>query len=97
MHAFAFGAIGVITMGMMARVSTGHTGRSLNNLPKSLSLALLIISLGAAVRVFFPLVAPSFYPSWLLLSGILWLSAFGLFLFTFLPYWTQPRVDKKYG
>lgn len=96
-HAFAFGAIGVITMGMMARVSTGHTGRSLKNLPKSLLLALLILSLGAFVRVFLPLIAPNFYPSWVLLSGILWLGAFGLFLFVFLPYWIQPRVDKKYG
>lgn len=96
-HAFAFGAIGVITMGMMARVSTGHTGRNLSALPKALLLALLILSLGAFVRVFLPLIMPSFYPSWILLSGMLWLSAFGLFLFTFLPYWSQERVDKKYG
>lgn len=96
-HAFAFGAIGVMTMGMMARVSTGHTGRSLKNLPKSLLLALLILSMGAFVRVFLPLFAPSFYPTWVLLSGILWLSAFGLFIFTFLPYWMKPRVDNKYG
>jgi uncharacterized protein involved in response to NO len=96
-HAFAFGAIGVITMGMMARVSTGHTGRNLNALPKTLLLALLVLSLGAFVRVFLPLIAPNFYASWILLSGILWLSAFGLFLFTFLPYWAQERVDKKYG
>ena len=96
-HSFAFGAIGVITMSMMARVSTGHTGRSLKSLPKSLLLALLLLTLGAFVRVFLPLVSPDFYPTWALLSGILWLVAFCLFTFIFLPYWIQPRVDKKYG
>jgi len=96
-HAFAFGTIGVITMGMMSRVSTGHTGRSLKDLPKSVLLALILISMGAIVRVFLPLIAPSFYPSWVLLSGILWLVSFSLFIVTFLPYWTQARIDKKYG
>jgi uncharacterized protein involved in response to NO len=96
-HAFAFGAIGVITMGMIARVSTGHTGRSLNTLPRTLLLALLMLSMGAFVRVFLPLIVPEFYASWILLSGFLWLFSFGLFLYTFLPYWTQARVDNKYG
>ncbi len=96
-HAFAFGAIGVITVGMMARVSTGHTGRSLANLPKSILLALLLLSLGAMIRVFLPLIASNFYPTWVFLSGILWLCAFSLFLFTFIPYWLKPRVDNKYG
>tara|TARA_R110001592_G_scaffold7190_2_gene40555 strand:+ start:3244 stop:4452 length:1209 start_codon:yes stop_codon:yes gene_type:complete len=96
-HAFAVGAIGIITMGMMARVSTGHTGRSLKNIPKTLLLALLILSAGAVVRVLLPLIAPDFSPIWVLLSGLLWLVSFGLFIFTFLPYWTQARVDQKYG
>ena len=96
-HSFGFGAIGVITMGMMARVSTGHTGRSLKNLPRSLLLALLILTIGAFTRVFLPLAASEYYPTWVLLSGILWLGAFSLFLITFLVYWFKPRVDNKYG
>jgi uncharacterized protein involved in response to NO len=96
-RAFTFGAIGVITMGIMARLSTEYTGRSIKNLPKNLLLALLILSSGAFVRVLLPLIAPDFSSTWILLSGILWLVAFGLFIFTFLPYWTQARVDKKYG
>lgn len=96
-HAFAFGAIGVITMGMMARVSTGHTGRSLKVLPVSLLVALLLLTLGAISRVILPIFIPAFYPSWVIISGILWVLAFGLFCFTFLSYWTSPRVDQKYG
>jgi uncharacterized protein involved in response to NO len=96
-HAFAFGAIGVITMGMMARVSTGHTGRSFKALPVSLLIALLLLSTGAVIRVIVPIIAPALYPSWVLISGLLWILAFTLFCFTFMRYWTQPRVDQKYG
>lgn len=96
-HAFAFGGIGVITLGMMARVSTGHTGRSLKNLPMSLLIALILISMGAAIRVLLPLFFPEYYPSWVIISGILWVSAFAIFCKTFLPYWTNPRIDNKYG
>lgn len=96
-HSFAYGAIGVITMSMIARVSIGHTGRSLKSLPKSLLIALLILSFGASVRVFFPLFIPELYTAWILLSGILWLCAFTLFVFNFMQYWTQARVDQKYG
>jgi uncharacterized protein involved in response to NO len=44
LHAFTMGGIGVITLGMMARVSLGHTGRvlkaSLNNKVKVCSMVL---------------------------------------------------------
>lgn len=96
-HAFAFGAIGVITMGMMARVSTGHTGRSFKELPVSLLIALLLLSAGAVSRVILPILMPTLYSSWVLISGLLWILAFSLFCFIFMAYWTRPRVDQKYG
>lgn len=96
-HAFGFGAIGVITMGMMARVSTGHTGRSFKALPVSLLIALLLLSAGAIIRVMLPLLLPTLYPNWVVISGLLWVLAFVIFCITFLPYWSQPRVDQKYG
>lgn len=96
-HAFSFGAIGIMTMGMMARVSTGHTGRSFKTLPRSLLYALLILSLGAVTRVIMPVFFSVYYPHLVIISGILWLIAFSLFFLTFLPYWLKPRVDQKYG
>jgi len=97
LHAFAVGTIGVITMGMMARVSTGHTGRSLKVLPKRVFFSLYILTVAAVIRVLLPAFYPSLHTFWIALSGLLWLSAFSLFFSTFLPYWTQPRVDQKYG
>jgi len=97
LHAFAVGTIGVITMGMMARVSTGHTGRSLKAIPKSVFFSLYSLSIAAVIRVLLPVLFPSLHTLWIGLSGLLWLIAFTLFFSTFLPYWTKPRVDEKYG
>lgn len=96
-HAFAVGAIGVMTMGMMARVSTGHTGRNLKHLPKTLGPALLILSLAAIIRFFLPAIAPGSHLLWVNISGGLWIIAFSLFCLAFIPVWTSPRVDGKYG
>lgn len=96
-HAFAVGAIGVMTMGMMARVSTGHTGRNLKHLPKTLGPALLILSLAAIIRFFLPSIAPGSHLLWVNISGGLWIIAFSLLCLAFIPVWTSPRVDGKYG
>jgi uncharacterized protein involved in response to NO len=96
-HAFAFGAIGVMTMGMMGRVSTGHTGRDIKSPPRRLFFALLCLSIGATVRTIFPIVLPAENQLWIMLSGALWIIAFSLFALTFWPYWKSPRPDGKSG
>lgn len=96
-HAFAVGAIGVMTAGMMARVSTGHTGRSLKHPPKQVGLSLVLLTVSALVRTVFPALMPASHALWLDLSGLLWLGAFTLLVRAFLPIWTSPRVDGKYG
>lgn len=96
-HAFAVGGIGVMTMGMMARVSIGHTGRNLKQPPKRLLLALILLTLAAIVRVLIPAFSTNAYFLWVNISGVLWLLSFGLFCITFIPIWTKPRVDNKYG
>lgn len=40
MHAVAIAGIGLMTLAMMARVSLGHTGRSVYTPPKQLGLSL---------------------------------------------------------
>ena len=94
-HAFAFGGIGLVTMGMMARVSLGHTGRSVIKPPIAIKIALSLILLGAVVRVFLPLIAFSFYTHWVVASQIIWIAAFTLFTIAIAPILLKPRVDNR--
>lgn len=96
-HAFAFGGIGVLTMGMMARVSLGHTGRNILQPPAALPIAFGVLILSAVVRVIFPLIVPSEYLLWIALSQCGWILSFSIFLILFLPILTSPRIDGKPG
>jgi uncharacterized protein involved in response to NO len=97
LHALAFGGIGLVTMSMMARVSLGHTGRDVASPPPAISLALLILSGGAVIRIFMPYIAPGFYDVWIGLSALLWCIAFLIFTLTYLPMLSGPRVDGQPG
>ena len=96
LHALTTGAVGVFTLGMMARVTLGHTGRSMRSSGLT-NLAFLLANLAAVVRVLFPLVLPGAYTLWLYASGALWILAFGLFLWVHAPMLTAPRVDGRPG
>lgn len=95
-HALTVGAIGGLTLAMMARVSLGHTGRMLAA-PASMLLAFVAINLAAVVRCVGPLVAPSQYMNVLVVSGTLWSLAFAIFAATYLPILLLPRVDGRPG
>jgi uncharacterized protein involved in response to NO len=96
LHAFTAGAIGTLTLGMMARVALGHTGRMLEP-AKITSLAFVLIGVAALVRVAGPLVFPQAYGLEIVLSGLLWMLAFGIFTLVYLPVLIRPRVDGKEG
>lgn len=72
-HAFTFGGIGLITIGMMARVSLGHTGRQVQNPPQSVFWIFGLLVCGTIIRVIFPLINSSFYVYWMGLSQIFWI------------------------
>jgi uncharacterized protein involved in response to NO len=95
-HALTVGAVGVFTLGMMARVALGHTGRPMRS-ATAVNLAFGILNLAAAVRVFGPFAAPTWYLSWILLSGLLWLASFSIFLAIYAPVLLRPRVDGQPG
>lgn len=95
-HALTVGAIGGLTLAMMARVSLGHTGRMLAA-PPPMTSAFAAMSLAAVVRCVGPLVAPSRYTSVLVASGALWSVAFAIFAATYLPILLKPRVDGRPG
>ncbi|RLA25569.1 MAG: NnrS family protein [Gammaproteobacteria bacterium] len=96
LHAFTMGGIGVITLGMMARVSLGHTGRVLKA-SQAMAIAFALINLAALIRVFVPILLPNWYADIIYLSTILWLAAFSLFAYIYAPILTTARADGKQG
>lgn len=96
-HAFAYGGIGVITVGMMARVALGHTGRNINEPPKTIKYSLLLLLVGVVVRVLLPIIFPGLYLHWIIISQALWILAFTLFLISYTPILFKPRVDGQVG
>lgn len=96
-HAFTFGGIGLATLGMMARVSLGHTGRRIGNPPKLITPALVILTIGAAIRVGGPLLNQAHYGHWMFISQIAWIAAFALFVISYAKMLTQARVDGQLG
>lgn len=96
LHAFTAGAIGVLTLGMMARVSLGHTGRLLESAPV-MTLAFVAINLAALIRVVLPLFFPALHAQSMMASGVVWAAAFGLFIAVYTPMLLRPRVDGKPG
>ncbi len=90
-HALSYAGIGAITLGMMSRVGLGHSGRDVSNPPKAVGVALAILIMGAIVRVFFPLIDGSHYVLWIEISQALWILAFLIFFFIYLPLLTKAK------
>ena len=95
-HALTVGAIGCLTLGMMARVALGHTGRPMLA-SKPMAWAFAAMALAAAARVLVPLVAPILYFPSLIVTGTLWSAAFIAYLIVYVPVLSGPRVDGEAG
>jgi uncharacterized protein involved in response to NO len=96
-HAFAFGGIGLITIGMMARVSLGHTARNVFQPPGALFWIFALLLCGALVRVVVPLIDSSWYSVWIMVSQVFWIAAFGWFWYLYFPMLILKRLDGHYG
>ena len=92
-HAFAIGGIGVMTLGMMARVSWGHSGRKMSEPPVALPWVFLPLIVGFVFRSLMPIVWPTTYTTWIVIAGVLWAMSFVLFIVIYAPVLTLPRVD----
>jgi uncharacterized protein involved in response to NO len=95
-HALTVGAIGTLTLGMMARVSLGHTGRMLVA-PGPMTASFVAITLAALARVLVPWVAPEHYTAGLFAAGAFWVLAFTVFLLAYAKILWRPRMDGKPG
>jgi len=97
LHTLTVGGIGLIVLAMIARISLGHTGRSLQIGPM---VVMAFVALVGAVllRAVLPMVTPG-APSTLVYGGSIafWVLGFGAFIFAYLPILTRPRVDGRPG
>jgi len=90
-HAFTVGGIAIITLGMMSRVSLGHTGNNVYNPPRAVAYALLAILLSAIARVVLPHFSLWTYESLIGFSQALWIVAFLLFIAIYAPILTRTK------
>lgn len=90
-HALMAGSLGCLTVGMMARVTRGHTGRSIDA-NRVTVLVFVALVFAALLRVFIPV-----QPLGWILSGTVWALALGIFTASHLVYWWNPRVDGRPG
>jgi uncharacterized protein involved in response to NO len=95
-HVFTVGGIGVLTLGMMARVSLGHTGRPLK-VGAALTSAFALMNLAAVIRGLLPPFFPQIFSQLIVASGAFWIAAFAIFIMVYTPILTQPRVDGRPG
>jgi uncharacterized protein involved in response to NO len=96
LHALTAGAMGSMILAVMTRVGLGHTGRPLV-LPRGAVGSYLLVHAGAAARVLAALAPGPIQPPLVLIGGLLWAAAFGLFAVLYGSILTRPRVDGKEG
>lgn len=97
LHLFTIGGIGLMTMAMMSRVALGHTGRDIKHASPWLNAAFVMMAASALFRVILPLFAMANYSSWVVISALLWIAGFTIFLVVYAPILCKPRVDGTYG
>jgi len=95
LHALTAGAIGTMTLGMMTRVTLGHTGRMLA-VPRSVAWGFGAVVAGALVRVIAPFM-PSLYVPLVTVAGLVWSAGFAIFIAAYAGALLSPRVDGKPG
>jgi uncharacterized protein involved in response to NO len=92
-HAWTVGAIGVMTLAMMTRVSLGHTGRPLS------AHAMTLVIYAAVLIAALARVCAAFEPGWsavlLPIAAAAWVVAFGLFGICYGPMLCRGRVTAR--
>ncbi|UCM50945.1 NnrS family protein [Aeromonas caviae] len=95
-HLFSAGSMGAMILGMIARVSLGHSGRALQ-IGRRITAAFALVILSALLRVLLPLFWPDLTLTGWNLSGWSWVAAYGLFVWVYTPILTSPRADGRPG
>jgi uncharacterized protein involved in response to NO len=96
LHALTIGALTTMILAVMTRASLGHTGRPLIANPL-ITLAYLLLTAAAAVRVFGLSALRLNYLVVIIWSALFWTLAFALFVIVYAPILWGPRADGKAG
>ncbi|MCC5879609.1 MAG: NnrS family protein [Idiomarina sp.] len=95
-HSLTAGAMGVMILSMMARVSLGHTGRMLK--PKTIMSVAFVLIIGAAlIRVLAGWAIPGATMGWYLYATAGWVIAYSLYVIVYTPILVKPREDGRPG
>lgn len=94
-HALTVGAMGLMILAMIARVSLGHTGRPLRA-GVSMGVAFALLFVAFLIRVFGSYWIDS-YGTVIIAAAALWAVGYGCFVLRYLPVLTRPRVDGMPG
>ena len=92
LHAFTVGALGLMMLGLMTRVSLRHTGRGLAAVPASLRVAALVMFAAAALRL--AATVHSLGPAPMALAAALWALAFVVYLLRFAAALVAPSLPR---
>ncbi|MBA1146831.1 NnrS family protein [Ectothiorhodospiraceae bacterium WFHF3C12] len=95
-HALGTGSMSTLILGVMARVSLGHTGRPMR-LPAGAVMMFWLISGAALLRVGLAGGVIGGHGNVLVTVAIFWVLAFGLFFAYYSPILTKPRADGRPG
>ena len=93
LHAFAVGGIGLATIGMMARVALGHSGRDVYAPRKGLAVIFCLLIFSALNRTLLPFFWPEFYGQLIFIAQVCWIVSFAWFIAIYTPILLQPRID----
>ena len=94
LHALTAGSIGSMTLGMMCRVTLGHTGRNLRAGPVTV-LSFILMQITGITRVFGPLLMPEQTNNWIIGSAALWAACFTLYVPVYAPMLWTLRPDGR--
>jgi len=92
LHVLTVGSIGSMTLGMMCRVTLGHTGRDLTASPVTI-LAFVLMQLAVILRVGGVLLMPEQNHLWIAGTAGLWAICFLLYLSVYTPMLWKARPD----
>ncbi len=96
LHAITMGAVAGLMIAMMIRSTLGHTGRPLAATHSDMAIFVLA-QLAAVVRVAGAISGGEPGAASIQASGVLWMLAFGVFAYRFLPMLASARADGKPG
>ena len=92
-HALVVGALGSLAIGMMARVSLGHSGRPLV-VSGWMAFAFVLPTLAAVTRLLAPFGVPLDWLTGMGLAAALWTLAYAIWLLRFWPVLNSARVNQ---